>query len=500
MTAFQTDVPPHPFDIVVVRPTRDSMTVSVVAYSDEEGAIEYWPQGQSVTTATPVQPLPAGRPVLFLLPSLRSDAAYQYRLKHRARPAGQGDHQAPQQAESFVRSEEFGFHTPRPSGSPFTFTIIADSHLDANMTPAVYERALVSALSDKPDFHIDLGDTFMTDKRGKDFKSALPQYIAQRYYFGKLCCSAPLFMVLGNHDGEWGYARGDADAMAPWSFAQRSRFFPPPEIVDGADGKAMYSGCTTCTGGQGANYYAFTWGDALFIVLDPFWFTDEKARGPGGRGGGDKGVRGGEGANGGRPADDADTTLTDQGWLMTLGRPQYNWLARTLEASQSKFRFVFIHHLVGGLGRSSRGGIAAAPYFEWGGKNADASDGFAMHRAGWAMPIHQLLVKHHVSAVFHGHDHLFVHEELDGITYQCVPQPGNPRGGTRSAPDYGYSTGTILGSPGYLRVNVGPAAAEVAYLGTGIGAAPGDSRRPVESAHRVNSYQISPFGARRETR
>ena len=35
--------------------------------------------------------------------------------------------------------------------------------------------------------------------------------------------------------------------------------------------------------------------------------------------------------------------------------------------------------------------------------------------------------------VFHGHDHLFVKEELDGIIYQDVPQPGHPSGGTRSA-------------------------------------------------------------------
>jgi hypothetical protein len=346
------------------------------------------------------------------------------------------------------------------------------------MTPAVYERTLANALADKPDFHIDLGDTFMTDKRGRDFKAALPQYAAQRYYFGKLCCCAPLFMVLGNHDGEWGYARGDADAMAPWSFAQRTSYFPPPAITDDADGKAMYSGWTTCAKGQGANYYAFTWGDAQFIVLDPFWFTNEKARGPGGRGGGGgsskggKGGRGGDSGNGGRPADDADTTLTDQGWLMTLGQPQYEWLTRTLEASRSKFKFVFIHHLVGGHGRSSRGGIAAAPYFEWGGKNADGSDGFAQHRPDWAMPIHRLLVKHQVSAVFHGHDHLYVHEELDGIAYQCVPQPGNLNGGTRSAVDYGYRAGTILASPGHVRVSVSPETAMVEFVQSGKPAVP----------------------------
>jgi hypothetical protein len=58
--------------------------------------------------------------------------------------------------------------------------------------------------SDSADFLIDLGDTWMTDKYKDDFKSALKQYVAQRYYFGSLCHSVPLFLTLGNHDGEAG--------------------------------------------------------------------------------------------------------------------------------------------------------------------------------------------------------------------------------------------------------------------------------------------------------
>ncbi len=50
------------------------------------------------------------------------------------------------------------------------------------------------------------------------------------------------------------------------------------------------------------------------------------------------------------------------------------------------------------------------------------------------MPIHQLLAKHGVQIVFHGHDHLYVKEDLDGIVYHEVPQPGHPRyDNTRSA-------------------------------------------------------------------
>ncbi len=484
MTAFHTDVPAHPFDVVLVNPTRDSISASVVAYSDVEAYVELVVPSRPAPVRTPVRELKAGEPSLFVLSDLRPDTGYTYRLWTRARATSAGP-----KAE-FAASEPFAFHTPRPAGSSFVFTMVADSHLDAPMTPAIYERALANALADKPDFHIDLGDTFMTDKRGRDFKSAQAQYIAQRYYLGKLCHSAPLLMVLGNHDGEWGYARGDADAMAPWSYAQRTRYFPPPLIGERDDDRAMFSGSTAYTKGQGANYYACTWGDAQLIVLDPFWFTNEKARGPGGRGGGgaDAGRRGGE--QGGRPASDADTALTDQGWTMTLGKAQYDWLTHTLDASRSAHTFVFIHHLVGGMGRASRGGASAAPYFEWGGKNADGTDGFAAHRPGWSLPIHQLLVKHHVEAVFHGHDHLYVHEELDGVAYQCVPQPGNVNGGTRSAAEYGYRSGTILGSPGHVRVTVSPGATKVEF----VRAAAGDGHGGMadKSANRavVDSYEI----------
>ena len=47
-----------------------------------------------------------------------------------------------------------------------------------------------------------------------------------------------------------------------------------------------------------------------------------------------------------------------------------------------------------------------------------------------------------------------MHSTLDGIHYQCVPQPGNLAGNTRSAEEYGYASGTLHGSPGHLRVSM----------------------------------------------
>ena len=152
-----------------------------------------------------------------------------------------------------------------------------------------------------------------------------------------------------------------------------------------------------------------------------------------------------------------------------LGSSQYQWLKGTLEASKAKFKFIFIHHLVGGTDDQCRGGAEAAPMYEWGGMNPDGTDGFARNRPGWPLPIHQLLVKYKVSIVFHGHDHLYAKQDLDGIVYQEVPQPGAPGNGRvpRSAAEYGYKDGVILGSSGHLRLAVSTTQTKVEYIGVG---------------------------------
>ncbi len=420
MTAFKTDVPSLDYDTVLVQPTANSMGISVRTSSDRLTAIEYARPGAAKSDVSAKCSMKAGVPATIRLTELAPDTDYTYRLL-----SWSNDGSDPQ------RGDMHQFHTPRALGAPFAFVVQADSHLDQGVTPKAYEQTLANMVAAKPDFLVDLGDTFMTDKRGQDFERSLPQYDAQRYYFSLACHSMPLFMALGNHDGEKGDAGG---GIAAWSYNQRTTRFPPPTI-DGAH----TTGTTTMKNGRGANYYAFEWGDALVVVLDPFWPTTERSRGGGGGGG---------------PAV-KPLEPDDSSWSRTLGREQYDWLAQTLAKSQAKQKFIFIHHLVGGIGGpAARGGVESSPYFEWGGANADGSDGFARHRPGWPTPIHDLLVKHGVAAVFHGHDHLYAHSIVDGIHYQCVPQPGNLEGNTRSAQEYGYVSGTLHGSPGHLRVSM----------------------------------------------
>src|SRR5512137_545843 len=129
---------------------------------------------------------------------------------------------------------------------------------------------------------------------------------------------------------------------------------------------------------------------------------------------------------------------------MTLGTTQHDWLARTLRNSQARFKFIFIHQLTGSYHASGRGGAEAAAYQEWGGRDLDGSDALAMYRSGWGLPVHRLLVETGVTAVFHGHDHFYARQELDGIVYQLVPQPAHRNDRSPHAEEYGYKEGLFL--------------------------------------------------------
>ena len=426
------EIPTHPYDVILGRPTSNSITFSLLAYADQTLSISYGTESGNYTSQTEPITLKASTPQTFQLSNLQPSTEYFYSIND---------------------GIENTFHTARPVGSTFTFTIQADSHLDSNVSAQVYLQTLANQRADNPDFVIDLGDTFMTDKY-KPYTDAAPQYLAQRYLFGQLADTAPLFLVLGNHDGE-GAPRGkDAEAMSIWSAQLRTQYFPNPVPNE------FYSGNVTphSTVGDLQNYYAFTWGDALFIVLDPYWYTNSA------------------------PSKDQAADL----WNPTLGEEQYQWLKSTLETSNAKWKFVFIHQLIGGLEKDGRGGVEVAPYHEWGGLNPDGSYGFDENRPGWESPIHQLLTTHNVTAVFHGHDHLFVHQELDGIVYQEVPQPGSARpNNTNSAADYGYVNGTILGAPGHLRLTVTPEQVTVDYVRSYVEEKPNQKNGQVDFSYTI---------------
>jgi hypothetical protein len=405
-------VPNHPFNIILGRPTDQSITVRVFFHIPAKAKIDFGTKPGDYSSHVPEVALESQQTHDFVLNSLTKNQRYYYRIIYRDASGKE------------LESDEYTFHTAREVTSPFVFTVQSDSHLDENTRGDVYLRTLSNALGDGPDFHFELGDTFMTGKYVRPELSE-PQYLAQRYYLGSLCHSAPLFFALGNHDGESGN-RGSID----WATKTRLRLIPNPVPNE------FYTGNEQAEPGIGLpqNFYQWKWGDAQFIVLDPFRYTTTRSR---------------DGNN----------------WNWTLGESQYRWLKTSLESVDAKYRFIFIHHLVGGSSTNNRGGVEAAPFWEWGGKGASGENEFTQHRPGWEAPIHDLLVKHGASIVFHGHDHMFIKQDLDGIVYQLVPQPGFQRvGNTNSAEEYGYFQGTAQGSPGHIRVRVGTGAARVDYV------------------------------------
>lgn len=434
-------------------PTDKGITLNVAASADIETYVEYGTTPFTFTHATTpaLYPAAAGAAEMTIT-GLQPDTRYYYRLRHRL-PG----------SPYFDARGQRSFHTARSRGTPFVFTVTADPHLDVNTDPALLLRAMQNIALDAPDLHVDLGDIFMTDKMA-DGTQILPAYgggvlptearvktraAIFRTFFEQFCHSTPYFYVLGNHEAEYGYlfnAAADKQNNIPaWNLKARKLFYPTPVPGSFYTGNAAPLNYPGGSLGLLENYYAWEWGDALFIVLDPFWNTT------------------------------ANPNQNDDAWQWSLGRTQYDWLKSTLQNSSAAYKFVFMHHIVGGSTTladgttpqfAARGGVEVAGRFEWGGKNADGvTEGFATRRPGWGVPVHQLLVQNKVNVVFHGHDHLYAYQTLDGVTYLECPQPGTANYTTLgSAGDGKYTQGVLLPNSGHIRVSVGPGQAVCEYV------------------------------------
>lgn len=392
---FLTVVPRRDFDIVLSKPNNTNITATILCYQDCVGYLSY------NSTSTPEISFRAGVAQRVILQDLLPNSKYTYQFNYKKRGSS-----------LFISSKQYGFNTPKNSSESFSFAIIADSHLDENSDTTVYQHSLNNILNENNDFLVDLGDTFMVDKYGQqDYKKSHGQFLAQRYFLGGICNSIPLYFIQGNHDGEAGAKREEITA---WSKSIRENYFPNP---------------------TSENYFAWEWGNALMISLDPYTFTSAQgAKDP---------------------------------WQRTLGLIQYQWLENTLKNSNKEYKFVFIHNLIGGVDADgqARGGSEAAPYWEWGGRNMDMIDEFSTKRFNWKEPIHNLLKRYGVQVVFHGHDHLYAKQEYDGIIYQCVQQPALKRYNKLTyGDDYGYKNGIIKYDPGHLRVTICPNTAKIDYI------------------------------------
>lgn len=487
---------------VLGRPTDNSMIVSVLSPTDQEVYAEYGPSPANYTSKTGITPAKARVPVELSMDKLKANTRYYYRLRYKAADAS-----------AFDSAKEYSFQTQRTPGSTFVFAVQADSHPERkNMfDPELYKRTMANVRKDQPDFYITLGDDFSIDQLG-GMAPLSPQivsqvYINQRPYLGQDGAATPIFLVNGNHEQAAKYLlNGTANSPAVWAGKARNTYFPQPTVGDGK----FYTGDMEPVQHVGMlnDYYAWTWGDALFITLDPYWHSDAVVdnalgeSGPAGTGapaadgmaGMDAGMEAAAPATGmGMETVAAPTTVATNYsamgardiWDITHGEAQYRWLEKTLKESKAKYKFIFAHHVLG----TGRGGVDMLDQGEWGGRNLDGVWEFDKKRPGWSLPIHQLMVKYKVSAFFQGHDHIFVRQDQDGIVYQETPNPANPFYEDAVSWRGAYKTGDYLPASGHLRVTVTPQEAKVDYVRSWM---PKDENATRKQGDVAFSYSIKP--------
>ncbi len=445
---------------LLCRPTNSSVTINVVADQPLDAYFEYGTQPGVYTAQTDVVSSAANEPIKVVITGLQNNTLYYYRMVDRI--TGTVD---------WTQRAEHSFRTQRTPGTAFSFDITSDSHVNVGGlgSPAQWQQTLTNVGNDGPDFLIDCGDTYSMDNVTSE-SQARSSYIFQRTptAFGLVSHSVPVLLAVGNHEEQEAWHLNDngdpVNSQPVWGTNAQKRYFPNP-VPD-----AFYTGDTSTyyalDGDQlREDYYAWTWGNALFIVIDPFWFTTEKPF-VGNTGGGEPG-----GSDGDR-------------WHWTLGDAQYAWLRKTLENSSAAYKFLFMHHMTGGTQDYIRGGAYAAPYCEWGGYDEDGTTySFAARRPGWYAPVHQVLTENHVSAVFHGHDHQYAYEKRDSIVYQSLPAAGFSGNGFSIYSENDPLTIRVLPSPGHLRITVSVDSATVEYVSSGAGS----------NGQVVYSYKIAPW-------
>ena len=330
-----------------------------------------------------------------------------------------------------------GFSTQPGSGRSFTFDVITDSHIfvrdltDAEIAEypledappllkdlykAIYRKWKTEAItkltqiadnvnSDAPDFVVHLGD--LMDFHGFAHNPPSPDrlwtrkgYLGYREHLGHLARNAPHVFTVGNWEGENGWFTPEEIDR---SRSQRFLYMPTPSPDTYAEG-----------GSHDRDYYAFRWGDALIIVLNVMSYTPDD-----------------------HPWQ--ETAVGADTW--TLGADQLAWLENTLKHSTSKWKFICVHHSVGGNGGSAQESV----YGRGGGRAA---------HVGEQAIVHQLMRDYGVQIFFYGHDHVFYDRIVDGIHYTLPGSAGAPEAWKFLTPATGYPPFKYKTDSGHARVRV----------------------------------------------
>jgi hypothetical protein len=391
----------------LARPTTSSILISARnGHRDVEGHVRFRTAGgeewSSAGAAATVEP---GEFFRWSIDGLEPSTAYEYEVLA-ALPGGD--------PEPVSRGD---FRTQRQGESSFTAALMTDAHtgsfVDGSEPIGVLDEVVRNVRRERPEFVLALGDNVAWSTSRNDAQDgpvlAERAYSLYRRHLAPLSMSCPHFGLIGNWEGESGKLPSDSVATVA---EVRRRYTPNPDHSTYAFG-----------GSPDEDFYAFDWGPALFVILNVQSYTTP---------------------SGGRPTPRDDVTLVED-W--TLGPTQMAWFERTLEGADHPFKFVCIHHAVGGNGGSRRETL----YGRGGPRAWDV---------GEQREVHALMGEHGVQVFFYGHDHVFVDEIVDGIHYTLPGSCGAPWKFGREITGYDR----FWPDSGHARLEVQPDRATVAFI------------------------------------
>lgn len=398
------------------------------------------------------------------------------------------------------------FAIQKEAGTAYEAAYVSDEHVNSITTgettvPDGYftdtskgwlriSACLEDIFLDPPDFTILGGDgVFLSSSDSTDTDRT--RWIKYMNMLNPIFTSGGAYFMLGNHEREIGFLQDASSATTTGNQRDctvlRKKFFINPtnttyseggendtnyldnagsDWVPALDGTfdATYRTNQIGDGTDGnapplENYYAFTWGDCLWIVLDPFRYTK-----PGG-----------------------SNTITDEAhWI--LGETQWAWLEGVLAASTARHKVICIHQQLGGV-RQSLGPAG------WYGRGSGAqisnsrlsSVAFTSHEVatgtGAGSPgiidelrLHSLCRQYSVNAVVKGHDHQFIHVRKNTVNYVSAPALSITKFSSTDAqkeifgsPDIEYADraadGVLFGhaGSGYMRLSVSASSLNLTY-------------------------------------
>lgn len=270
------------------------------------------------------------------------------------------------------------FRTRRAPGQTFRFAVWADPHRTltkrGELDPVqwgAWDSTVARMKTENVDFVFDIGDTwYMCNGHGKPHFKFMPELYAMTMrptrngvggYRGvsDVCADCGYYLARGNHEGVSDYDKPGNGRL----LRDLLRLYVPNP-----------TGNTYPQGGSrdedyNQGYFAFEWGDALFIALDCVKYKE---------------LRGDEAR-------------------FHIGQAQLDWLANVLQGSTRRWKFIFFHHLFGGGNDYGRGGAVFASAHE----HAQV----------------QALAEQHGAVIFKGHDHLLASEWANTALYYTCGSP-----------------------------------------------------------------------------